>query len=187
MNLGNQTNHRYLMLGLALVVIISRILPHSPNFTASIAAIIFGAVVLKSWRAFAAIIIAYLLSDLLINNILYRNNQFIWFSPGILWIVGPLLIVFIANRYFFKKEFSPLGIFGSSLFSSIAFFIISNFGVWISSKITYTHDLNGLIICYFNALPFFAYELAGSLFYSSTFFSVYWLYFYQYYPNESKG
>lgn len=186
MNIKNKVKAGYLVMGLALIVILSRLLPHAPNFTGSLAAIVFSAVALRSWKAFAGIVLAYLFSDLIINNILYTHNDFQWLSPGVYWILIPFVVVFAANFFLFGKGFSPLGIFGSSLFSSILFFLTTNFGVWISSKITYTHDLNGLLLCYFNALPFFGYEMAGTLFYSSVIFSVYWLYFYEYRSYEFK-
>jgi len=187
MKFENQKNTGYLLLGLALVVFFSRLIPHAPNFTGSLAAIIFGSMVLRSWKSLAGIILAYLCADLIINNIMYRHNQFEWLSPGVYWIFIPFIIIFLLNLFITKKEISPLGILGSSLSASIIFFLISNFGVWISSKITYTHDLGGLLLCYFNALPFFGYELAGTLFYSSALFSVYWLYFYKYSTNVYKG
>ncbi len=175
------------MLGLAFLVISSRLIPHAPNFTASMAAIIFSSLVMRDWKALVGILLAYMFSDLIINNVMYRQSEFLWFSPGILWIFMPFIIVFLLNRFFYKKEIAPLTIFSNSLAASILFFLISNFGVWMSSKGIYTHDLSGLLICYVNAIPFLAYEIAGTLFYSSVVFSVYWLYFYKYNVNEYKG
>jgi len=187
MNLNKPMKSAHILLGLAFIVISSRLIPHAPNFTGSIAAVIFGAVVLRSWKSLSVILIAYLIADLFINNIQYRQNEFLWISPGFYWILIPLVAIFILNSIVFKKEFTPLGILGSSLFSSTLFFLVTNFAVWISSKVAYTQDLSGLLICYFNALPFFGYELAGTVFYSSVIFSVYWLYFYQLRPDEVKN
>jgi hypothetical protein len=187
MNLENQKRTGYLILGLALMVISSRLIPHAPNFTATMAAVIFSSLVIRNWTALIGILIAYFLSDLIVNNLMYRQNEFLWFSPGLIWIYIPFIVVFAVNRFFIKKETAPLTIFSNSLFASIVFFLVSNFGVWINSKITYTHDLSGLLICYINAIPFLAYEIAGTLFYSSVLFSVYWLYFYKYKVNEYKG
>jgi hypothetical protein len=171
-------NTSYLVMGLALIVIFSRIIPHAPNFTGSIAAIIFSAVALRSWKAFVAVIFAYLVSDLIINNILYRQTEFMWMSNGIYWILLPFVFIYIINYFAINNEFKPFGIFTTALLSSTIFFLISNFGEWFTSKVMYTHDFNGLVLCYLNAIPFFGYELAGTLFYSSVIFSVYWLYFY---------
>jgi hypothetical protein len=49
------------------------------------------------------------------------------------------------------------------LLSSIGFFIITNFGVWILS---YPKSWTGLIECYTLAIPFFRNSLLGDFFYS---------------------
>ena len=54
----------------------------------------------------------------------------------------------------------------SILISSIVFFIISNFGVWI---IGYPKTVNGIIMCYTAAIPFFINTILGDLFYSFLF------------------
>ena len=51
----------------------------------------------------------------------------------------------------------------SILLSSTTFFIVSNFGVWI---LGYPKNIEGLILCYYMALPFFVYTIMGDLFYS---------------------
>ena len=51
----------------------------------------------------------------------------------------------------------------SILLSSTTFFILSNFGVWI---LGFPKTIEGLILCYYMALPFFVYTIMGDLFYS---------------------
>tara|TARA_B100000513_G_C11757642_1_gene136422 strand:- start:242 stop:502 length:261 start_codon:yes stop_codon:yes gene_type:complete len=53
--------------------------------------------------------------------------------------------------------------FKSILISSLIFFVVSNFGVWI---IGYPKTLEGFITCYIAAIPFFGWTIAGDLFYS---------------------
>ena len=57
------------------------------------------------------------------------------------------------------------------LTTSLLFFIITNFGVWISGTM-YTLDLNGLISCYVMALPFYKGTLLGFVCYSTFLFGV---------------
>ena len=52
------------------------------------------------------------------------------------------------------------------ILASLTFFVISNFGVWI---IGYPKTIDGLIICYTMAIPFFGYSLAGDLFFGYLF------------------
>ena len=56
--------------------------------------------------------------------------------------------------------------FGNILLASFLFFLISNFGVWI---LGYPKNLEGLLLCYTMAIPFFGYSIAGDLFFGYLF------------------
>ena len=49
--------------------------------------------------------------------------------------------------------------------SLITFYIISNFGVWLSGM--YTYDITGLINCYVMAIPFFGNTILSTIIYTS--------------------
>lgn len=49
--------------------------------------------------------------------------------------------------------------------SSVLFFVVTNFGVWAFDGL-YPRTLEGLVVCYVAAIPFFANTLAGTLFYA---------------------
>lgn len=169
------TNHPLnLYLGLALILIISRLVPHPPNFTAATAAIVFAAVSLRSWMSLVAILLSYWIADLIINNFMYSASSFQWITPGFYWIAIPILASFVIIRFSNSKNMDPLAIFKNSFGASLLFFIISNLGVWLHS-VNYSKDLNGLSLCYLNAIPFFGNELAGTLFYTSLIYCIYWL------------
>ncbi|HEX5625254.1 MAG TPA: DUF6580 family putative transport protein, partial [Saprospiraceae bacterium] len=102
--------------------------------------------------------------------------KWLWYTPGFLWIWLPMIFVFISLKFGFRKEMSPIKLPLVSLGASVIFFIMSNFGVWLGSTTLYSKDLSGLSLCYVNAIPFFAYEFAGSLFYSLMIYSLYWLF-----------
>ena len=55
---------------------------------------------------------------------------------------------------------------GNILLASFLFFLISNFGVWI---LGYPKNLEGLMLCYTMAIPFFGYSIAGDLFFGYLF------------------
>jgi hypothetical protein len=63
-------------------------------------------------------------------------------------------------------------IFGTTIVSSVVFFLVTNFGVW-TSDMFYEMNFNGLIQCYTMALPFFRNSLAGDLFYAAAMFGLY--------------
>jgi hypothetical protein len=53
---------------------------------------------------------------------------------------------------------------GTILLSSVIFFIVSNFGVWL---LYYPQTLEGLIQCYALAIPFFFNTVLGDLIFSA--------------------
>jgi len=77
------------------------------------------------------------------------------------------LMVFIGSRL--AQRVKPLTLMTATVSSAVLFFIISNFGVWISSGM-YPHDMTGFIACYVAALPFFYNTLLSDVMYSAIFF-----------------
>jgi hypothetical protein len=57
----------------------------------------------------------------------------------------------------------------AALTSSVSFFLISNFAVWVAGNM-YPHTYSGLIVCYTAAIPFFRGTLESDLFFSVAFF-----------------
>ena len=51
-----------------------------------------------------------------------------------------------------------------ALIGALIFFIITNFGVWTLGS--YGYDLNGIVLCYTLALPFFAYSIISTIIFS---------------------
>ena len=63
-----------------------------------------------------------------------------------------------------KKTYVHLG--SNALLSATIFFVITNFAVWMSGTM-YPLTIDGLLLCYTMAIPFFGNTLAGTLFYVS--------------------
>ena len=63
------TTKNKVLLGLIVVAVVSRIIPHYPNFTAMGALAFFGASRIKSiWGSLALVIATMMITDLVINN-----------------------------------------------------------------------------------------------------------------------
>jgi hypothetical protein len=110
-----------------------------------------------------------------LNNIIYAtyNPSFAWFSEGFVWIyLGILANSF--SGWFLASNKKVSGIAGASALGAILFFILSNFGVWIGSGM-YSKTLDGFVLCYTAALPFFGNTLSGNLFFSLVLFGSYYL------------
>jgi len=71
-----------------------------------------------------------------------------------------------------RKTTSPLRIGATSLFSSIIFFVVSNFAVWASYRTLYAATWKGLMACYIAAIPFFRNTLVADLVFTAVFFSI---------------
>ena len=165
-------NKRILIVsGVILAAALTRLFPHPLNFAPLGAMSLFGAAYLSDKKfAFILPMVAMFISDLFINNIMYASyyNDFTLFTPGFGWIYGSIAVIVIIGLVFLKKVTLPR-VIGSSLIASIAFFVISNFGVWLSDP-DYPLNFAGLLLCYDMALPFFKNTIMGDFVYSIVLF-----------------
>ena len=169
----NKINISYVVIiSLILFASFSRIIPHMPNFTPIGAMALFGGAYLKNrYYAFLNPISSLWLSDLILNNFIFSfYSDFTWFYPGFLWQYTSFILIIIIG-YLFLKKLNFKNVFITTVLSSLLFFIITNFGVWISGSM-YTLDFQGLITCYTMALPFFKGTLLGFMCYSAFLFGV---------------
>lgn len=162
------------IVAMIFVAAFSRILPHPYNFSPLAAMGIFGAAFFdKKWLAYLTPFLALFLSDLVINNVIYAQyySSFTFFYEGFYWqYLSYALIITLA--FVTLKKVNLKNVIGTSLSSSIIFFIISNFGAWLTSGM-YTANLSGLVSCYVAAIPFFSGSFAGDLFYCGIMFGAY--------------
>ena len=162
----------------ALVVILiaaSRLMSHTDNFVPVFAMILFASVHLKNkLQAILISIGALWLSDLYINNwgkYAEYHNEFIFISSPFNYL-SYLLIALIGFKLF-QNTISIKKVFGSSLFVGVVFFIVSNFGVWISGSL-YPLTFDGLLSCYTAAIPFFRSTLSSNMLFSFILFGGYY-------------
>lgn len=142
--------------------VFSRILPHPANFAPIGAMALFAGTYMKRPQALILPLLAMVISDFVIG---FDS------IPMRLTVYGSFLIsVFIG--FWIKKHRNFGNIFAATLLSSILFFVITNFAVWLLGGI-YTKNIFGLIECYILAIPFFRNTLLGDLFYTSVFFGSY--------------
>ena len=143
-----------LILSLAFI----RLLPHAPNFTPIIAISIYAGIKFNNkYLALLIPILSMVISDL-----------FIGFHSSMLAVYLCIVMnVFIG--IFFIKKFTLLNYMYLSFLGACNFSIITNFSVWILSNM-YPLTIEGLIMCYLLALPFFQNTLISSLFFGCLIF-----------------
>ena len=61
---------------------------------------------------------------------------------------------------------------GGAVASATIFYVVSNFAMWTSSTL-YPHTLDGLIVCYIAAIPFYGTMLLGDVLYSALLFGTF--------------
>ena len=135
-----------------------RLVPHPPNFTPIGAMALFsGAYLGRRWLAFAAPMSALLLSDLVLG--FYRGQATVYLSVASIVMIGMVAL----------KRRSALRVGLVALASSVLFFVVTNFGMWLFSGF-YPRTMAGLEACYIAAIPFFQNTVAGDLFYAALLF-----------------
>ena len=155
--------NKNLLFGISIILILalSRLLPHPPNFTPILAMGFFaGAVLDKKIFAYIITLSAMILSDLFIG---FHSSIFVvYFALSICVLFG----TFIQNKLNILN--GVIGISGGVL----SFYLITNFAVWYGSGM-YTLDFNGLITCYIMALPFLQNTILSSAIYGIAAFGAY--------------
>ncbi len=166
-----QQNARLGFITLIVLAMITRLIPHAPNFTAVGAAAIFGGFAFaKGYRAFLVPLIALFLSDLAINNIVYGAyyDTFQWYTPGFGYMYGAFLLSVLLGRLQ-RGSFKIVGLISTGVVSTLLFFFITNFGSWLSIP-AYPKTAAGLLMACEAGLPFLLNQLGGTLLYGAVLF-----------------
>jgi hypothetical protein len=152
----------FALLGITLSAAAMRLLPHPPNMTPIAAMALFGGVYFTNRKiAFLVPLAAMYLSDLALGFFVYDFGWFHGFMP----FVYAGFMVTVCLGLLIRRRLTPLVVGGAALTSSVLFFIITNFGVWLAGNL-YPKTLAGLLSCYAAAIPFFRNTLAGNAFYT---------------------
>jgi len=152
---------------LILFAAFSRLLPHPENFAPVAAAAIFAGLYMNKKYALIIPVAATFLSDI-----------FLGLYPYVLWVYGTYLLIaliniVLKNRYDSFSGIKKAGLlYGATLFSSIIFFLVTNFGVW-TSGLYYEMSFNGLMTSYIAALPFFRTSLLADAVFVTLMVAVY--------------
>jgi len=88
-----------------------------------------------------------------------------------IWTYGSLVLITLLSYKTIEKNF--ISVLKLASVSPIIFFLLTNFGVWLSSTI-YSPDLAGLINSYLMGLPFLANSLISTILFSSCFYAIYY-------------
>lgn len=134
-------NQALVSLSLIAVGVLFRLVPHEPNFV-PVGAVALAGGVLLSWRLALCLPLGIMVvSDLFIGA--HSGMVFTWLGFALVALWGTAV-----RKLGFLKRLA-FGVAGTSLI----FFAVSNFGVWLTSGM-YVHSLGGLVECYVMGIPF---------------------------------
>ena len=139
-------NRNLVIIALIFLAVVTRLLPHPPNFTPIAGMALFAVNRFSDKKlAFLLPIVCMILTDIFIG--FHSITPFVYIS-----IIG------ISCIGYFSKKINNVAI----LKSSLLFFFISNFGVWL---LGYPNTISGFISCYTLALPFLINTVLGDFFF----------------------
>jgi len=140
-----------------------RLIPHPPNFAPIAAMALFGGAYFnKKWAAFLVPLAAMFVTDLILG--FHETMWAVYLSFALIVVIGMTML----------KAKKVNSIFFASVISSVSFFIITNFGIWLSTSY-YAKTGAGLAACYTAAIPFFHQTLLSDLFFVGILFGAYHL------------
>jgi hypothetical protein len=160
--------------------IVMRLVPHIPNFAPMTAAALFGAAYLPKRYVFLVPLVALAVSDYLllyinpfsaqIFNFSHIQPVSAMFNSTTAWVWGSFMVSALLGLAL-RKNPGSIRIGSVTILASLQFYLITNFGVWAAGA--YARNLSGLGASYVAGLPFLSWTLAGDLFYTAAFFSLY--------------
>lgn len=136
-----------------LICFLLRSIPHPPNFAPIMAMCL---ILSRHNHNYITILLALLTSDVC-QELSFRLgvSPYPGLHSGMLW----MYLIYIASVRLanFVKTLRPI-------VASLSFFILSNALVWIGSSM-YDSNLQGLVRCYYMAIPFFKYSILSDCLY----------------------
>ena len=141
--------HLSIFLGIFLALAASRFIPHPPNYT-NLIALSFYVPAFLGIKFIPLVVLSFFITDLYFG--FHSSLLFTWGSVILIGYIPLFLKDSISSRL--------LGAFSGA----VLFYIVTNFGVWVSGSYGYT--LEGLVNCYILAIPFFWPMLVSTIAYS---------------------
>ena len=142
------------------LLVLSRMITDIPNFTATIALVMFtGYLIQNRLLSILIVLTSQVVSDLYLG--IYSSMIFVYAAYISIALLSPIIM----------KKMNTKSVVLSSVISPSIFFIISNFGVWLTGSM-YTFNLSGLITCYVAGIPFFDESLISTILFALTIFSI---------------
>ena len=141
-----------LPISLILILSFSRVIPHPSNFTPILAIGIFSGFYFKQFFVSLFVVVASM----------FIGDLYLGFHDTMFFTYISLTVAVAVGLYI--KDFKFNKILLGGLASSVGFFLITNFGAWLTLEM-YEKSFSGLLQSYVFAIPFFHNTLISTFVY----------------------
>jgi hypothetical protein len=138
-----------------VLCVVLRVVPHPPNFAPVGATAVLAGRTMPAWLALVTIFVSMFLADVALARI-HGYAIASWVTP---FIYGGFAVQMLLGRWLRARRG---GAIGAALLGSLAFFLLSNLGVWAMGSL-YPPTWAGLSACFVAAIPFFGATLVSDV------------------------
>ncbi len=150
----------WIAIGLILLIVFSRLIPHPPNFTPVLAAALFcGTLYMRPSHALVVPLLGMAAGDLVLGF----HDQ--------VWAVYLAVALCVGLGRWMLNPPGVLTTLGAGVSGSALFFLLTNFAVWLQGDF-YPMTTAGLLACYVAAIPFFHHTLIATLLFGLALFGL---------------
>jgi len=136
-----------------LALSLTRLIPHPWNFSPILAVGIFSGFYFRQfYLSLFVVVVSMFIGDIFLG--FHSLMFFTYIALAVAVLIG-----------FYVKHFKFTEILYSGLASSVSFFIITNFGAWLTHGEMYAKNFSGLMQSYVMAIPFFQNTLISTFLY----------------------
>jgi Sec-independent protein secretion pathway component TatC len=150
-----------------LLAVVSRVVPHPYSVTMVGGSLLYFGARRSSWQV-AIAVAALAVTDFCLTHFMYGYSfALVSYLPTWAWYAGACFI----GKGLLGRETTMLRGVGAVVGSASAFFLVSNFAVWMTSTM-YPHSLAGLGACYAMGVPYYGNDLVSTAAVVSVLFGV---------------
>jgi hypothetical protein len=170
----NENQSRAYAMGLTVLSVAGRLIPHVPNVTPVGASCLFAGSRIGGALSYLLPLVVMIATDPIVGS---AGGARSGYSSASLVVYACFMInVWIGRRLVRTVTAARVG--GAAFLCSFQFFVLTDLAEWyrwsdVARLHTYTRNLSGLVECYAAALPFWGRTLAGDLLFSGALFGMY--------------
>jgi len=171
--MSNQNESQPLAIGLTVLSALGRLLPHAPNVTPLGGACLFAGSKISGLLAYLLPLAVMIATDPIVGAAGGAHSGYTLTSPVVYFSF--LVNVWLGRRLL--RTVSPQRVVATAFLCSLQFFVITvgaSWGIAVARHSTYYQPgFAGLVLCYVQALPFWARTLMGDMLFSAALFGMY--------------